>query len=104
VIARNNVIRNWGKTPFENIFSGPKDKYFVLKALYNGLGEFVFGRFGKLVMGETDRMNSTLSIKKRFYNKLVNFLKVKENFDYLWNSGNSEYLSDYYLLGLYGFE
>jgi hypothetical protein len=83
------------KLSFKKIFLGPKEKYLALTALYTWFSMFPVRKLGKLIKGET--LNTALCIKRRFYTKLVNFLKVKENYECFRNSNYSEYTLDYYL-------
>jgi hypothetical protein len=80
---------------FENTFLFPNGKCFVLKTFYNTHGHPFYSRFGKLILGKT--ATKSLSIEMRFFAKLTNLLRFRENYDLLWNSGYSEYLSDYQL-------
>jgi hypothetical protein len=93
LIIRNK--REPRKIPFKDIFLGPKEKNLALEKLCNLYSIYVFGRLGKSVIGaEVYQMNIKQYIKKRFFTKLVNFLKVKDNYDYFNDSGHPEL--DYY--------
>jgi hypothetical protein len=84
------------RSSYKKIFSGPKEKYLALESLYKWFGRKIFEKLGGILIKGADQMNTAIFIKKRFFTKLCGFLKVTENFDYLWNSGHSEYLSDNY--------
>jgi hypothetical protein len=98
LIIRNRRNPLGRKTSFKEIFLNPWEKNHALETFYILLGSR-FRRFGKFVIGEAYSMNTTLFIKMRFFTKLVNFLNVRENYDYFCNSDKyyRKYLSDDYL-------
>jgi hypothetical protein len=90
LITRNERKVFEPKPSFEAIFSCPKEKYCALERLYNS-DKRIFKFFGDKVVGKkVNPKNYQLLIRKRFFAKLVNFLKVKENYDQYSVLGTSQ--------------
>jgi hypothetical protein len=72
---------------FRDIFIGPEEKYLALEMFYES-DKSVFKLFGDKVVGrKINPKKYKLLIRMRFFTKLVNFLKVKKNYDHYSNSG-----------------